>query len=60
MLQILRFITISKGGVYVHWDALAARSEKGNDVKALGVKIAASHAHATRMHKVYVREAVAN
>ncbi len=43
----------------MHWDALAARSEKGTDVKALGVKIAASHAHATRMHKVDVREAVA-
>jgi hypothetical protein len=43
----------------VHWDALAARSKKVNDVKALGGKIAASHAHATRMHKIYVREAVA-
>ena len=48
-----------KGGVYIHWDALNARSEKGTDAKALGVKIAASHAHATRSHKAYVRETVA-
>ena len=59
MLQILRSITIRKGGVYMHWDALAARSEKGSDVKALGNKIAASHAHAARVHRVYVRDAVA-
>jgi hypothetical protein len=43
----------------VDWDAFVARSKKGNNVKALGCKIAASHAHATRMHKMYVREAVA-
>jgi hypothetical protein len=59
MLQILQFITICKGGVYVHWDSLAVRSGKGTDVKALGGKVAASHAHATRMHKMYVRETVA-
>jgi hypothetical protein len=59
MIQILRHITIRKGGAYVHWDALDARSEKGTDAKALGNKIAASHAHATRMHKGYVRETVA-
>ncbi len=35
MLQILRNITISKGGVYVHWDALDARSEKTNNAKVL-------------------------
>jgi hypothetical protein len=41
----------------VHWDALDARSEKNTNAKALGGKAAASHA--TRMHKLYVREAVA-
>jgi hypothetical protein len=51
MLQILRFLTIRKGGVYVHWDALDARSEKTNHAKVLGKKAAHSHAHATRMHK---------
>ncbi len=61
LLQILRSITIRKGGhgVYVHWDALDALSEKSNSAKALGGRVAASHAHATRMHKLYVREAVA-
>ncbi len=59
MLQILQSITIRKGGVYVHWDALEARSEKTNNAKVLGKKAVDSHAHATRMHKVYVREAVA-
>ena len=59
MLQILRYITIRKGGVYVHWDALAARSEKGKDVRALGIKLANSHAHAARKHSVYVMEQVA-
>ena len=27
MIQILRQVTTEKGGVYVHWDALEARSE---------------------------------
>jgi hypothetical protein len=60
MIQILRFLTIRKGGVYVHWDALAARSQqlKSNNVKALGNKIAASHAHAARNHQGYVARAV--
>jgi hypothetical protein len=58
MLQILQSITICKGGVYVHWDALDARSKKNTNAKALGGKAAASHAHATRMHNLYVREAV--
>jgi hypothetical protein len=59
MLQILRFLTIRKGGVYVHWDALDALSEKTNNAKVLGKKAADSHAHATFMHKINVREAVA-
>jgi len=56
MLQVLRFLTISKGGVYVHWDALAARSRKSE--KDLALKIAASHAHAARNHQDYVARAV--
>ena len=59
MIQILRYITMNKGGVYIHWDALQARSQKTNDQKALGTKCAASHAHATREHRGYVRNAVA-
>ena len=61
MMQILRTLTIDKGGVYVHWDALAARSAnlKTNNLKFLGSKIAMSHAHATRNHQAYVSRAVA-
>ena len=62
MIQILRSLTIRKGGVYVHWDALAARSQfqqlKTSNAKALGQKIAASHAHAARNHQAYVAQAV--
>ena len=58
MIQVLRFLTIRKGGVYVHWDALAARSAKSVNEKALGNKIAASHAHAARNHQDYVAQAV--
>ncbi len=60
MIQILRFLTIRKGGLYMHWDALAARSQtlRTNNVKALGIKIAASHAHAARNHQAYVTQAV--
>jgi hypothetical protein len=59
MMQILRFLTIRKGGVYVHWDALDARSEKSSNSKILGNKVAASHAHAVRNHKDYVSRMVA-
>ena len=60
MIQILRFLTIHKGGVYVHFDALAARSQhlKSNNLKALAQEIAASHAHAARNHQAYVTRAV--
>ena len=60
MIQILRFLTIRKAGVYIHWDALAARSLAltSNNVSALGRKIAASHAHAARNHQDYVARAV--
>ena len=60
MIQILRFLTIRKGGVYVHWDALALRSQhlNTNNVRALAGKIAASHAHAARGHQAYVSRMV--
>ncbi len=60
MIQILRFLTIRKGGVYARWDALAARSQhlKYNNVKTLGNRVAASHAHAARNHQAYVSRAV--
>ncbi len=44
----------------MHWDALAARSQSlsSNNVKALGNKIAGSHAHAARNQQAYVTRAV--
>ena len=44
----------------MHWDALAARSQNlmTNNVRALGIKIAASHAHAARNHQAYVTREV--
>jgi hypothetical protein len=59
MLQILRYLTIRKGGVYAHWDALEARSPNSSNLKALGRKIAQSHAHAAGNHQALVRKAVA-
>jgi hypothetical protein len=59
MLQIVRFLTISKGGVYVHWDPLDARSPKKENARALGNRLATSHAHATINHQIYVGHAVA-
>ena len=37
MMQIILALTIEKGGVYVHWDALAARSAhlKTNNLKGI-------------------------
>ena len=60
MNRILRNLTIRKGGVYIHWDALAARSHnlRTNNEKALAAKIAASHAHAARNHQEYIKRAV--
>jgi CMP-N-acetylneuraminic acid synthetase len=60
MIQILQFLTIRKGGVYVLWDALTARSQhlSTNNAKVLESKIAASHAHATRKHQTYLSLAV--
>jgi hypothetical protein len=62
MIQILKFLTIRKGSVYIHWDALAARSLAltSNNVRALGSKIAANHAHVARNHQAYVTRAVYN
>lgn len=59
MIQILRYLTIRKGGVYAHWDALEARSPNSSNVKALAKKIAQSHAHAAGNHQALVRKAVA-
>jgi hypothetical protein len=47
--QILRNVTISKGGVFAHWDALALRSKSG--VQQLLTKFAASHAHSAGKHQ---------
>ncbi len=60
MIQILRYLTIRKGGVYIHWDALAARSHnlRANNEKALAIKAAGSHAHAARNHQDYIMRAV--
>ena len=50
MIQILRYLTIRKGGVYIHWDAIAARSHnlRANNEKALAIKAAGSHARGLR------------
>jgi len=60
MLQILRYLTIRKGGIYMHWDALAARSEphRSNNVMALGRRVAASHAHAAADHRRFIARLV--
>jgi hypothetical protein len=59
MIQILRYLTIRKGGVYSHWDALNTRSAKSNSAIALGAQFAKSHAHAAGSHHALVRTAVA-
>ena len=56
--QILRYLTIRKGGVYAHWDALNARSGKKTDAMAMVKQCAASHAHAARNHQLLVRAKV--
>ncbi len=42
----------------MHWDPLQARSPKKENVRALGNRLAASHAHATTNHQIYVDQAV--
>ena len=58
LIQILRYLTIRKGGVYTHWDALHARSARSNNARALGEKLAKSHAYAAGKHQALVRTAV--
>ena len=58
MIQQLRYLTIRKGGVYVHFDALNARSPPTSDVRALAKKVSQSHAHAARSHQDFVKDAV--
>ncbi len=50
MIQILRQLTIEKGGVYVHWDALEARSPPNSNARAVARTFLQSHAHAARNH----------
>ena len=52
--QILRNVTIRKGGVFAHWDALALRSKSG--VQQLLTKFAASHAHSAGKHQGALRD----
>ncbi len=54
MIQILRQVTIEKGGVYVHWDALEARSQRRSNTQAVALTFNQSHAHATRKHRAAV------
>ncbi len=58
MIQILRQVTIEKGGVYVHWDALEARSQRKTNAQAVPITFNQSHAHATRKHRAAVSVAV--
>jgi hypothetical protein len=58
MIQILRQVTIEKGGVYVHWDALEARSQRKTNAQAVAITFNQSHAHATRKHRAAVSAAV--
>jgi hypothetical protein len=60
MIQILRYLTIRKGGIFAHWDALDARSGKFGNANQLATKIAGSHAHAARNHQEFVRGKVVN
>ena len=57
MIQILRQVTIEKGGVYVHWDALEARSQRKTNAQAVAITFNQSHAHATRKHRAAVSAA---
>ncbi len=59
MIQILRYLTIRKEGIYTHWDALNARSARSNSAIALEAQFAKSHAHAAGSHQALVRTAVA-
>jgi hypothetical protein len=58
MVQQLRQLTIEKGGVYVHWDALEALSPRQSDARAVAMTFLQSHAHAARNHWAAVAAAV--
>ncbi len=51
LIQQLRQLTKEKGGVYVHWDALEARSPGNSNAKAVAKTMAQRHAHAARNHR---------
>jgi hypothetical protein len=52
LIQQLRQLTIEKGGVCVHWDALETRSPGNSNEKAVARTMAQSHAHAARNHRL--------
>ena len=54
MIQVMRAIAMGRGGLFVHWDALDARSPKSSNAHQLGCKVAQSHAHAAKNHRDYV------
>ena len=54
MIQVLRSLAIGQGGLYVHWDALDARSPKKYGAQGLGCNVARCHAHAAKNHRDYV------
>ncbi len=58
LIQQLRQLTIAKGGVYIHWDALEAQSPGNSNAKAVARTMAQSHAHAARIHRAAVAGAV--
>ena len=58
MVQQLRQLTIEKGGVYVHWDALERRSPRQSDARAVAMTFLQSHAHAARNHRAAVAAVV--
>ena len=54
LLQFLRYLSIARGGVFAHWDALALRSQKSNNVDELAKKFSMSHAHAAANHQARI------
>ncbi len=56
LLRILRYLSIARGGVFAHWDALALQSQKSNNVQVLAVKFSGSHAHAAANHQAHIRD----
>ncbi len=58
LIQQLRQLTIAKGGVYIHWDALEALSPGNSNAKAVARTMAQSSALAARNHRAAVAGAV--